>query len=135
VTIDEWIPSARASARFERIGHEFLAEFLEVERGLRPENLDALFELGHTYTHLGRYEDGLEVDQTLARLMPTNPTVHYNLACSLSLLERIEEALSTMEKSVELGLDDFDLVKDDSDLDNLRSEPRFIAIVKRLTEL
>ena len=70
----------------DRKGYEFMAAFLEVEAARHPANIDALAELGQVYTRLGRLSAGLEVDHQLVRLVPDNPTVHYNLACSLALL-------------------------------------------------
>ena len=130
--MEDWEISPESAERFERIGHEFLAEFLEVERGLRPGNLDALVELGHVYTRLGRYEDGLEIDEELARRLPHNPTVLYNLACSLALLERREEAVQALEEAVRCGFDDLELLQRDGDLDNLRELPAFQTLLSSL---
>ncbi len=121
--------SAEDRADFERLGREFLVDFLEVERSMRPENIDALFELGHTYTALGRYHEGLEVDLRLAELMPDNATVHYNLACSQSLLERTDDALESLERAVGLGFDALSLLLNDADLANVRGTHRFGALV------
>ena len=38
-----------------------------------------------------RFEDGLSVDRRLARLCPSDPLVHYNLACSFSLTEEFQK--------------------------------------------
>jgi len=116
----------------EALGLEFLAGILEVELRRHPENLPALAELGHVYTRAKRFEEGLAVDRELARRRPEDPTVHYNLACSLALLGRVEEALDALERSVELGYDDAEHLLADEDLAALRAEPRLAAIVRAL---
>lgn len=111
-----------------------MARILEIETARRPGNLEALAELGHIYTSLGRYAEGLAVDRRLARLMPTSPTVYYNLACSLALLGQTEESLNALEQAVEFGYDDADFLRSDEDLRALRDNPRFERLLGRLRE-
>lgn len=127
-------PGALLAARLHRAGQGFLAEFLEVALRHRPLNVDALAELGHVYTSLGRHREGLEVDRRLVRLVPDNPTVHYNLACSLALVGDREEALTALEAAVEHGYVDVDFLLQDEDLKTLRGDPRFLELVERLRE-
>ena len=125
--------SQSAESRLEEAGLEFLATFLGVETRRHPRNLEALAELGHALTRLGRIREGLEVDRRLVRLAPDNSTVHYNLACSLCLLDRPVEALDALERSVELGYDDASHLLADEDLSILRDDPRFLDVIRQLS--
>jgi tetratricopeptide (TPR) repeat protein len=116
------------------LGRRFLVEFYEAELARNPDNLEALAELGHLHTLLGDLERGLAIDRRLVRLVPGEPTARYNLACSLALLGHREEALESLETAVELGYDDPDHLLGDEDLASLREEPRFRALVGRLTD-
>ncbi len=116
----------------ERPGYEFMAEFLETAIRHRPDNVEALAELGHVYTRLGRLREGLEIDRLLVSLVPDNPTVHYNLACSLALAGCPAEALDSLETAVGLGYSDAGFLLEDADLTSLRSEPRFTDLVRRI---
>jgi Flp pilus assembly protein TadD len=111
-----------------------MAEFLETAVRHRPDNVEALAELGHVYTRLGRLEEGLEVDRLLVSLVPDNPTVHYNLACSLALAGRPKDALDSLETAVGLGYSDAGFLLEDSDLTSLRAEPRFTDLVRKIGE-
>jgi Flp pilus assembly protein TadD len=122
----------RLRAKLERLGEEFLADFLgrEVER--HPNNVAALADLAHVLTRLGRLEEGLATDRRLVRLEPENPTVHYNLACSLALLQRIDEALESLGAAVALGYDDAEHLLADEDLVALRDDERFVDLARKL---
>ena len=124
--------SPELCAEVDRLGLEFLAEILETETSRHPGNVDALAELGHVYTRQGRIERGLEIDRELVRVVPDNPTVHYNLACSLALLAVKDEAFVALERAVALGYCDAQFLLEDDDLASLRADPRFQALVRRL---
>jgi tetratricopeptide (TPR) repeat protein len=119
-------------ARLEHAGREFLADILARETLRHPENAAALAELAHVLTRLGRLEEGLRADQALLRLVPDDPTVHYNLACSLALLERPDQALDALERAIDLGYDDPEHLLADEDLAGLRAERRFRELLRRL---
>jgi Flp pilus assembly protein TadD len=118
--------------RLEHLGQEFLVEFLQRALARHPDNLAALAELATLLTQLGRLEEGLAADPRLVRLAPRDPTVHYNLACSLALLARTGAALDALERAAELGYRDLDHMLADEDLASLRDEPRFQTLVARL---
>jgi predicted Zn-dependent protease len=110
---------------------EFLAGLVRRD----PEYVDALQQLGDLYTKRGRSEDGLRVDEILSRLQPNNPVVHYNLACSLSLVGKVEEAAGSLRRSLDLGFRDFHWLARDPDLHALRKHPLFRHIEARIREL
>jgi len=124
--------SPALARNLERIGLEFLASFFQAEIGRYPDNVDALAELGHVYTRLERHGDGLDVDARLARLLPDNPTVQYNLACSLALVGRAAESVDALERAVELGYDDLEFLLADDDLASLADDSRFQDLVSRM---
>ena len=128
------IVTPELALELEKLGLSFLAEILEAEVQRHPENADALAELGHVYTRQGRTQKGLDVDRTLVRLAPHNPTAHYNLACSLALTGESDLALESLERAIERGYDDPEFMSRDDDLASLRHDARFQALVQRLRE-
>ena len=64
---------------------DFEIAFFEGLVKKNPNYVEALVTLAEAYTVGGRYADGLKMDLRLARLCKNDPTVHYNLACSLAL--------------------------------------------------
>ena len=124
--------SANLRERLDGIGQQFLVDFYQVVTKRQPENLEVFAELAQAHTRLGEYERGLALDRHLIRLLPEDPTVRYNLACSLALTERTLESLETLEQSINLGYDDAAYLMQDEDLSNLHELPRFQEIVRRL---
>lgn len=93
-----------------------------------PGYVDALQLLGDHYTQRGRYTEGLEVDERLARLNPENALVFYNLACSYSLTDQFDRAAAALQRAFKLGYRDFKWLARDPDLRKLRKHPLFQEI-------
>jgi hypothetical protein len=110
----------------------FEVKFFERVIARRPDHTSALEALGHLYTKLGEHRKGLEVDERLVKLLPARPMAHYNLACSLSLTGRVDEAFSELALSVRLGYRDFEHLERDSDLAAVRADARYQSFVAML---
>ncbi len=117
---------------FQKTEDEFTIWFLEGVLEKYPAYVECLMYLGNAYTATGMYEKGLRADLKLSRLRPTDPLVHYNLACSFSLLGRINESLESLERAVDLGYDDLMYLENDSDLDSLRDDERYKVLINKL---
>ncbi len=99
-----------------------------------PDFVDALMALGESYTRRGWHDKGLLIDQRLSRLRPHEPIIWYNLACSLSLLRRFDEALDSLRQAIALGYDDFEYLLKDADLAQLRQQPKFRRLIESITQ-
>lgn len=64
-------------------------------------------------------------------LLPENPVWRYNLACSLSLQKRTDEALQSLDRAIELGYRDADAIEQDSDLQDLQTLPAFRPLLAK----
>ena len=76
---------------FQKSDEEFIVWFMEGVIEDYPYFLECLMYLGNAYTAMGEYEKGLQIDVRLVKLKPEDPLVHYNLACSYSLLGNIKK--------------------------------------------
>jgi beta-lactamase regulating signal transducer with metallopeptidase domain/tetratricopeptide (TPR) repeat protein len=56
----------------------------------------------------------------------------YNIACSFSLMNDENNALEWLGQAIDKGFDNYEHIADDSDLDPIRSSPRFQALIGRL---
>lgn len=121
-----------ALSKDERETLTFEADFCLAVLRKRPYQFETLQAAANSLTALGYYEDGLLYDQRLEELRPTDPLIVYNLACSLSLVGRIDEAFERLEAAITLGYRDKGHLTDDPDLSNLRSHPRFPELLTRV---
>lgn len=97
-----------------------------------PDYVDVVELLGGLYTKTGRIADGLRMDRKLVRLLPGNATAHYNLACSLALCKRRDDALRSLRQAVSLGYKDFEWMEQDPDLEGLKALPGFQKLLGQL---
>ena len=100
-----------------------------------PAYVEALQILGDDYTQRGRVEEGLRVDRTLSQLEPQNPLVFYNLACSLSLAGKLDEAAQAVESALDLGYRDFKWLARDPDLKALRKHPQYVRLREKMRRM
>jgi tetratricopeptide (TPR) repeat protein len=109
----------------DALGMEFRVDLFSAALRHDPENVDLLLEVGNLYTRLGCFQEGLAIDERLVRIRPHEAAFHYNLACSHALLEEGEHAFRALKRAIELGYDNYEYIQLDSDLDNLRRDPRY----------
>ena len=113
---------------------DFEIEFYERVMERNPNAVDVLMALGDDYTKAGRYREGLAIDLKLAKLRSNDPVVHYNLACSYSLLGQVDEALETLRRAIAVGYRDFSHMQRDPDLENVRRDPRYLALLQEIVK-
>ncbi len=110
-------------------------EFVEGLVRRDPNYVDALQLLGDHYTQRGRFNEGLKVDERLARLDPENALVFYNLACSYSLTDQFDRTALALEKALALGYRDFAWLAKDPDLKKFRAQPGYDEIKAKIRRL
>ncbi|MGH9555029.1 MAG: tetratricopeptide repeat protein, partial [Terriglobales bacterium] len=100
---------------------------------LHPEDTRALYLGANAFAGLGAREKSLEWTHRALALEPEDSGVLYNVGCNYALLGEPEKALQCLEKAVGLGFGHKEWLANDSDLDSLRTHPRFQALLEKLT--
>jgi len=108
---------------------DFEIDFCQCVLRKDPDNLPVMEMLANYFTRAGRIDEGLVLDQRIVALNPKNSVGHYNLACSLALKHRQNEAIESLRTALENGYDDFDWLMKDPDLLNLHDNPLFSALI------
>lgn len=96
------------------------------------DNVAAMEMLAHFCTRAGQIDEGLEWDRRIVELKPDNPFAHYNLACSLSLKNRLPDAVAALQRALEAGYSDVKWMLEDPDLLPLQDYPPFGALLAQL---
>jgi hypothetical protein len=83
------------------------------------------FKRGYELHNSDRYQEAAEAFMCAVALEYRPATAMYNIACDYALLNDKENALVWLQRSLESGFERPQLVASDSDLDPLRTDPRF----------
>jgi tetratricopeptide (TPR) repeat protein len=95
-----------------------------------PKYVDVLRCQGELLSRKGLHERALVIDRRLAELLPTDFVIRYNLACSLAVGGHPREAIAALRAALEQGYDDFEYLENDGDLDSLRDDPAYVALMR-----
>ena len=106
----------------------------EARLALHPDDVRALYMGANALVGLGESERGLEWAQRAFELDPGDAMLLYNLACIYAIAGRTEEALDALERSVRAGMNRPAWVRHDSNLESIRSHPRYEAVLRALEE-
>lgn len=87
------------------------------------------YNLAIALHYLGNDEDAIAELKQAIQLNPRNFKAYYNMACYYSLLNQIDLAIENLRLSIEYGYSNWDLIETDSDLDNIRKDPRYQEII------
>jgi tetratricopeptide (TPR) repeat protein len=119
---------AQQSLRDKDWEHAIQAYVSIVER--EPKNGAAWFNLGHAYHGAAKLPAAIDAFQRAADI-GHNPVAMYDLACCHALAKDKEKALEWLDRAVQVGFDRSEQIRTDTDLESLRGEARFKAIVAR----
>ncbi|MBI5369448.1 MAG: hypothetical protein HZA54_20615 [Planctomycetes bacterium] len=119
----------------EELHHQFELGVGQALLRSNPRHVMALAMVGHAFTRIGAHDKALSIDRSLVALMPADPICHYNLACSLSNLGQVEDAISEIERAIDLGYEDVRFLEKDPDLANARKDPRFRRLMQKLKKV
>jgi serine/threonine protein kinase/Flp pilus assembly protein TadD len=96
---------------------------------IHPDDARALYLGATILVRMGDHKRGFEWARRALDIDPEETSILYNVACVYSLLGRTEEAIGCLEKVMVHGTFYKNWAAKDSDLDNVRSDPRFQALL------
>ena len=156
---DTDLDSLRGSARFDRIAAK--SEFLSLSRfsskhgddsnysrerwapavvefrefvSENPSHGRAWFNLGYALHGSREFEEAIAAFEKAVRFGYHPNTAKFNIACANAMLGRTDTALDLLEALAESNAAHYGQLQSDSDLDSLREEPRFEALLESLEE-
>jgi tetratricopeptide (TPR) repeat protein len=94
--------------------------------------LTALNAIGCRHLDKGEFEKAHARFDEMLRIMPGNATALYNKACTYARAKDVDLACAYLKKAVKNGFKDLEHIEGDSDLANIRNDPRYKKIVQGL---
>lgn len=83
------------------------------------------------YMHQKKFNKALDDLKRAEQINPNNPTVHYNYVALYSLQKQLDRALDHLDRALQLGFNNYDALRTDPDLDNVRKHPEFRKILEK----
>lgn len=99
-----------------------------------PGDGDAWQMLGYSLHSAGRPDEALPIFIKASEFPPVAPTAAYNAACVYAVKGDKDKAIEWLQKAMDLGFFHPEAVEIDSDMDALRTDPRFQALLARMKE-
>ena len=95
-----------------------------------PSDGEEWFEVAYEHHNREQWEDAVKAFQEAAEAGYRPGTSAYNAACGLARLGEIDDAFDWLNRSFSEGFESYDLLYEDADLDSLRADPRYRAILE-----
>ena len=70
-----------------------------------------------------------QAQEKALQLSPDDPLMYYNAACSYARMNETKLAINALKNSVAKGLEDYEWIKRDTDLENIRKEPEYLELM------
>jgi tetratricopeptide (TPR) repeat protein len=102
-----------------------------IERRLKttPDDARALCFGSMNLWETGQRDKALRWVERALAAQPEDALNHYNVACAFANMGEIDKAIDCLERSIQKGMAQMDWITHDSDLDPLRGDPRFKALL------
>jgi len=78
-----------------------------------------------------KYEESIKTFKEAIRVMESESSPYYSIACCYCLMKKTKDGLTWFEKALAHGYKDADNIKKDTDIDSIRKEPKFKELLKK----
>lgn len=116
-----------------RDGYEEALRAAERHMELNPDDARAATMRAVALCRLGRVDEGLSWADRALEMDREDAGVRYNAACLFSVAGDSQRALECLEEALDVGFGNVRWLEKDPDLDNLRGNPLFTALMERMS--
>ncbi len=107
-------------------------KLIELHLELNPDDSRALIIGAAANASVGDTERAAQYAARAIAVDPDDPMLLYNIACTYGILGKTDDCLNALEKAVSNGWGDKSWLEHDSDLDSIRSEPRYLGLLRAM---
>jgi len=97
---------------------------------LQPEFAEALNALAVLYAKQKEYGKAISIFKKMTTFWPDYANTYYNIACMYSRQNNIENSIEWLKLAVKKGYKNWDLIKTDKDLENIRGSLYYNELIK-----
>ena len=97
---------------------------------IQPQFAPAQYNLALAYAAGKQYDKAIESFKKMAALQPDNPNTYYNIAALYALQNNIDGCLEWLKKAIDKGYQNWELIKTDKDLNNIRNSAGYRELIK-----
>src|SRR5579863_8540004 len=112
--------------------HRHAVEVIEKHLEMHPDDVRALYLGAQNLCRLGQGDRGLDRAKRALSIDPEDSAICYNLACIYAILGRSDEAVTSLEKSIQCGFGDKKIIRNDPYLNSIRKHPRYVTLWNKL---
>lgn len=123
---------AKADAAFQAQNWTACAELYEKVVAATPDDGTAWHHLGYSLHMIGKLDAALPAHIKAAGFQETAGIASYNAACAYSLKNEPDKAFEWLDKAIASGFAALNYLDSDTDLENIKKDPRFAKIKKEL---
>ena len=125
------VSPCRLKQLLKRSQVNFEIDFFEQVLTRNPNYVEGLKVLGDLLSQKGCHRRALQLDQRLGQLLPQDPVVAYNLACSHAVLKQATEAVQALQLAFHNGYSDIEFLLNDADLKSLHKHEGFRKLLEK----
>ncbi|MEM7235639.1 MAG: hypothetical protein AAF517_25935, partial [Planctomycetota bacterium] len=96
-----------------------------------PFDFEGNYHIAFAYLLIKNYAKSIHHFEVARRIRPKDQLTLYNLACAYSLAGKAKEAIEALDASVDAGFYDADHISTDPDLNPIRKEKGFEAVLRK----
>jgi protein O-mannosyl-transferase len=104
---------------------------LEQRRLNEPDNPVLLQKLAVLYSSKGNNAKALDVLNRFVEVQPDDPNGYYNIACIYAKEGKVEDSIKWLTRSIDKGFKDWNLLKKDQDLNNIRGTSIYKDLINK----
>lgn len=95
---------------------------------IKPDFINAINKLAFLYSMEKEYDKSIEYFKRMIVLRPFQSSIYYNIACLYSKQNRVEESIDWLKHAIDNGYNDWERIRTDDDLSNIRNTDRFFQL-------
>ncbi|MEE9472819.1 MAG: tetratricopeptide repeat protein, partial [Acidimicrobiia bacterium] len=111
--------------------YEKALEVIAHQLELNPDDTRALSLGAGCLARLGDREESIQWAGRAVAIDPEDAVILYAVACVYAIVELPDEAIAYLDAAVKAGFGNFGWIENDPDMDSIRNDPRYLAILKR----